>query len=177
MSRREGHGQPVRGGKYSHWGQDDSGRSGAPFGPPVEPSPNGAVPTSRYRLGDSEAGEQPEPGRESYTAEEVRRAPLRAKATATKTPGPNDQLKVMSMALSEVKAFIDELASLNLGAVLQGTQQQVDAAKYKANLIAVLRLLTQPGSVADRAGGLTEEEDLVVMKAVMTLTEKVSPNV
>jgi hypothetical protein len=94
---------------------------------------------------------------------------MRARATAQVQKPIDAQLKVMSDALGEIRDFVDELARLNLGELLQPTRNKVQDLKLKAHLTAVLRLLVGPNSVSERAGGLTEEEEAIVLKAMVEM--------
>lgn len=162
MQDREGHGRPLHRGGYSHWRTDDGGGGGAPFGPFVEPSAGAAPPAPHAGFAAEEPRGCPQADREEQQAEETFKEPL----------SETNQLTTMALALDEVKEFILSLRSAGIKdetvahlAQVSEARDRVRALALKAHLIALLNLMAQPGSVVERAGGLTEQEDDVVMKA------------
>lgn len=141
---------------YPHWGQDDSRGSGDAEHSPLVPSPGSQAGETSPSLG---AGKQ--------------KPPLKAKATAVRVPGQAQvQLEIMSQALGEVKSFLDDLKTTGIENILAAPKAQLQDVKLKRSLIAMINLVTGGGEengLAQRAGGLTEDEETTVLKAMMLL--------
>lgn len=158
MSDRERYEFPVRRPAYPHWGQADSGGSGTPFDPSLVPGTSGTP-------GAAEAG---------AGARREGAPPLKAKATAVKVPGNpiNHQLEIMGLALGEVKDFIDGLREAGIESLLAQPKAQLQDVKLKRHIIGLINMITgggEPNGLAERAGGLTDEEEALLIKAMLLL--------
>jgi hypothetical protein len=76
----------------------------------------------------------------------------------------------MSLALGEVKGFLDGLREAGLEGILAQPKSQLQDLKMKRALISMINLITEPGGLSERAGGLTDEEEATLIKAMLLLS-------